>query len=263
MKCTKHLEEVIDNAKESARKFHHNYAGSEHLLLAIANHITCRGHLMLCLKGLDPETVRMEVEKKISQGPETYLEANPFFTPRVRQIFELVRKAAEKAHKLNPAIPEEANTALLLYALTQIGDGIAFEVLQSLELNTNDIHPLIFPEAPPKDEEENPLPPTYYVWWLSQTDYRGFSPTQETNPLKVSDEVWEQFQARHGRPGHARLWIPKGLPKTSINIPNEDSRWTPYLNCGGIVITSKDVPPALAWGGVVTDLQLNIVTLQT
>ena len=102
----------------------------------------------------------------------------------------------------------------------------------------------------------------YFVWWLTESDYCGFEPSQEANPLKIPDYAWEQFCNRHGRAGRARLWVAEhiNLPSGRLPVSPNDSRFENYMTAGGIVIEAKDAQSCALWGGRITTLMLDPVT---
>ena len=107
------------------------------------------------------------------------------------------------------------------------------------------------------------LVPIYYVWWLTESDYCGFDPCQERNPLRIPDYAWEQFRFRYGRAGRGRLWVPDHIPVTSLPIAEDDPRWTDKLKmAGGIVIEAIHADDCARWGGTITTLTLDPVKFQ-
>ena len=101
------------------------------------------------------------------------------------------------------------------------------------------------------------------IWWLTQEDYHGFEPCQESNPLCIPDYAWVEFRSRYGRSGGGRLWVPDHLDRTNWGIDPDDPRWTPKLmESGGIVIEPKDAEACLKWGGTITTLTLDPIETQ-
>lgn len=68
---TERARKVIVYAKEEARRFNHDYIGTEHLLLGLVREGEGVAAAVLQKLGLDLETIRMEVEKLVQPGPQT------------------------------------------------------------------------------------------------------------------------------------------------------------------------------------------------
>jgi len=68
-------------ARKEADRFHHNYVGTEHLLLGLINLGQGVAVSVLQKMGLDLETVRSAVEKQVGTGPEAKPTGNIPYTP--------------------------------------------------------------------------------------------------------------------------------------------------------------------------------------
>lgn len=113
-------------APEEARHFHHDFVGTEHVLLGLAqSQSTIVSNVMRRL-GISAEAVRQEIEKVVFFGPVHAPVANIPLTPRARKALQL---AAVEAHKLNqPRVnPEHIFLGLILE-----GSGVAALVLKNL-----------------------------------------------------------------------------------------------------------------------------------
>ena len=64
-------QQVLALARKEAERFHHNYVGTEHLLLGLIKLGQGVAVNVLQRMGLDLEGVRMEVEKHVGPHPET------------------------------------------------------------------------------------------------------------------------------------------------------------------------------------------------
>ncbi|NLF17418.1 MAG: ATP-dependent Clp protease ATP-binding subunit [Lentisphaerae bacterium] len=128
---TPRAQQVLALAKREARKFGHNYVGTEHLLLGLIK--LGQGVAVAALRnmGLDLETVRFEVEKHSGPGSDMQLEGDPPLTPRVRRVIEL---AAQEAKSLNYSY---IGTEHLLLGLLREGDGVAARVLRNLNIEAD------------------------------------------------------------------------------------------------------------------------------
>ncbi|MCK5581657.1 MAG: ATP-dependent Clp protease ATP-binding subunit, partial [Candidatus Omnitrophica bacterium] len=126
---TERARKVIVYAKEEARRFNHDYIGTEHLLLGLIREGEGVAAAVLQKLGLDLETIRIEVEKLVRPGPQTQVLGDIPFTPRSKKALEL---SAEEARALGH---NYIGTEHLLLGLVKEGEGMAYRVLLNLGLD--------------------------------------------------------------------------------------------------------------------------------
>src|SRR5262244_348631 len=126
---TPRVQQVLALASKEAKRFNHNYVGTEHLLLGLIKLGQGVAFNVLQKMGLDLERVRMEVEKHVGSPPETKMIGNIPYTPRVKKVLAL---AAKEAQALNHSY---VGTEHILLGLLREGEGIAAQVLRSLEVD--------------------------------------------------------------------------------------------------------------------------------
>src|SRR3989338_72732 len=126
---TERARKVIVLAKEEARRFNHDYIGTEHLLLGLTREGEGVPAAVLQKLGLDLETIRIEVEKLVQPGPQTQVLGDIPFTPRSKKALEL---SAEEARALGH---NYIGTEHLLLGLIKEGEGMAYRVLLNLGLD--------------------------------------------------------------------------------------------------------------------------------
>jgi ATP-dependent Clp protease ATP-binding subunit ClpC len=126
---TERARKVIVYAKEEARRFNHDYIGTEHLLLGLIREGEGVASAVLQKLGLDLETIRLEVEKLVQPGPQTQVLGDIPFTPRSKKALEL---SAEEARALGH---NYIGTEHLLLGLVKEGEGMAYRVLLNLGLD--------------------------------------------------------------------------------------------------------------------------------
>jgi len=126
---TERARKVIVLAKEEARRFNHDYIGTEHLLLGLIREGEGVAAAVLQKLGLDLETIRIEVEKLVQPGPQTQVLGDIPFTPRSKKALEL---SAEEARALGH---NYIGTEHLLLGLVKEGEGMAYRVLLNLGLD--------------------------------------------------------------------------------------------------------------------------------
>lgn len=102
----------------------------------------------------------------------------------------------------------------------------------------------------------------YRVWWTSQVDCEAIG-----DPVPAEWPCWlqDQYISRVGRPGHGRLWVSPFFPGViEATFPDPPSPLSRALGlAAGIVITPREVPLLWPYPGVITDLNLNRVSLET
>ena len=81
---TPRAQQVLALARKEADRFHHNYVGTEHLLLGLINLGQGVAVNVLQKMGLDLDTVRQAVDEQVGLGPEAKPSATPY-TPRVKK----------------------------------------------------------------------------------------------------------------------------------------------------------------------------------
>ncbi len=130
---TERARKVIILAKEEARRFNHDYIGTEHILLGLIRE--GEGVAAAVLQKLDVslENIRIEIEKLVQPGPTTQIIGDIPFTPRAKKALEL---AAEEARSLGH---NYIGTEHLLLGLIREGEGIASQVLLNLGLDLNSV----------------------------------------------------------------------------------------------------------------------------
>jgi len=130
---TERARKVIILAKEEARRFNHDYIGTEHILLGLIREGEGVASTVLQKLGLSLENIRLEIEKLVQPGPTTQIIGDIPFTPRAKKALEL---AAEEARSLGH---NYIGTEHLLLGLIREGEGIASQVLLNLGLELNTV----------------------------------------------------------------------------------------------------------------------------
>jgi ATP-dependent Clp protease ATP-binding subunit ClpC len=126
---TERARKVIILAKEEARRFNHDYIGTEHILLGLIREGEGVAATVLQKMGVSLENIRLEVEKLVQPGPATQIMGDIPFTPRAKKALEL---AAEEARSLGH---NYIGTEHILLGLIREGEGVASQVLLNLGLD--------------------------------------------------------------------------------------------------------------------------------
>lgn len=117
---------VVVLAQEEARLLHHNYIGTEHLLLGlIREHDGVAAHALEDV-GVSLEAVRSKIKQLIGVGarePDAHIP----FTPRSKRLLEL---SLYEAKELGDS---EIGTEHLLLGLVEEGEGVAAQILNGMD----------------------------------------------------------------------------------------------------------------------------------
>ncbi len=130
---TERARKVIILAKEEARRFNHDYIGTEHILLGLVREGEGVAAAVLQKMGVSLEKIRLEIEKLVQPGPATQIIGDIPFTPRAKKALEL---AAEEARALGH---NYIGTEHLLLGLLREGEGMDSQVLLNMGLDLNTV----------------------------------------------------------------------------------------------------------------------------
>ncbi len=130
---TERARKVILLAKEEAKRFNHDYIGTEHLLLGLVREGEGVAAAVLASLGLNSDKIRFEVEKLVKPGPATIISGDIPFTPKAKKAIEL---SMEEARSLGH---NYIGTEHLLLGLIREGEGVASQVLINLGLDLDKV----------------------------------------------------------------------------------------------------------------------------
>ncbi len=126
---TERARKVLVLAKEEARRFNHDYIGTEHILLGLIREGEGVACAVLQNLGIDLERLRIEIEKLISPGVSSSVLGDIPFTPRAKKALEL---STEEARNLGH---NYIGTEHILLGLIREGEGLAAQVLFSFGID--------------------------------------------------------------------------------------------------------------------------------
>ncbi len=124
-KFTDQAKRVLHHAQEQAQRFHHNYIGTEHILLGLLDGGEDIAVAVLRRMGVEPNQVRQQVEAIMTRG-ERLATDEIGLTPRAKKVVAL---AIDEAQRFDH---RSVGTEHLLIALIRLDDGIAADVLKRL-----------------------------------------------------------------------------------------------------------------------------------
>jgi len=121
---TERAQRVILLAQEEGKRLHHDYVGTEHVLLALIALGEGVAAQVLANLGADLRKVRIEIEKIIGTGESVMLLGEMPFTPRAKKVLEY---AVEEAQYMGHSY---VGTEHLLVGLIREEEGVAARVLE-------------------------------------------------------------------------------------------------------------------------------------
>ena len=130
---TARAQRAIQLATREAERFNHPYIGTEHLLLGLVALGEGVAVEVLEEMGVSLEDVRIAVERMVGFGGETKAKGELPYTPRTKKVLQL---AVAEAHAMQQQM---AGTEHLLLALLREGEGVAAQVLQSLNVRLEEV----------------------------------------------------------------------------------------------------------------------------
>ncbi len=128
-KFTERARKVILLAKQEAKRFNHDYIGTEHILLGLLREGEGVAAAVLQSLGMNLNNIRLEVEKLVQLGPTTVVSGDLPFTPKAKKVMEL---AMEEARTLGH---NYIGTEHLLLGLIREGEGVASQVFMNMGLD--------------------------------------------------------------------------------------------------------------------------------
>ncbi len=129
---TPRAQRVLHLARKEAEQFNHNYVGTEHILLGLVALGSGVAVSALQSLGVDPQGLRIEVEKAVGTGADTKMSGNIPFTPRAKKVLAL---ATSEARSLNHSY---IGTEHILLGLLREGEGIAARVLENMGVDLDE-----------------------------------------------------------------------------------------------------------------------------
>jgi ATP-dependent Clp protease ATP-binding subunit ClpA len=122
-KFTERAREALSLAQDEAKRFNHNYIGTEHILLGLLREGEGVAALVLTRMGVGLDAMRDEVERIIGRG-DFMIVGEVGLTPRAKKVMEL---AVDEARRRRQGY---VGTEHLLLGLVREGEGIAAKVLK-------------------------------------------------------------------------------------------------------------------------------------
>lgn len=122
-------QQSFEVARAEALRFHHNFVGTEHVLLGLLGTENSPVPGVLGKMGVSCETVRAEIEKIVGSFKQFPSTETPPYTPRARKALGIALREAKKLRR------DTADTEHLFLGLVLEGSGVAALVLKNLGVN--------------------------------------------------------------------------------------------------------------------------------
>ncbi len=126
---TPRVRRVLYFAREEAARLHHDYLGTEHLLLGIVREGEGVAATVLRELAIDLDSIREHVEAYVARGSYSASMKETQWTPRAKTVLELAREEARILHH------QYIGTEHLLLALIREGEGVAAKALRDLDVD--------------------------------------------------------------------------------------------------------------------------------
>ena len=126
-RLTNDAKAVLQYAQEAAQKFHHDYVGTEHILLGLVLNTDGIAGLLLNQLGLTPENVTRAIEQHVGWGQDTPSKLR--LTPRTKRAMEL---AVREANRLEQ---NYVGTEHMLAGSLEEGSGMAVQILEDMDID--------------------------------------------------------------------------------------------------------------------------------
>lgn len=126
-RLTNDAKAVLPYAQEAAQKFHHDYVGTEHILLGLVLNTDGIAGLLLNQLGLTPENVTRAIEQHVGWGQDSPTKLR--LTPRTKRAMEL---AVREANRLEQ---NYVGTEHMLAGILEEGSGMAVQILEDMDID--------------------------------------------------------------------------------------------------------------------------------
>lgn len=126
-RLTNDAKAVLQYAQEVAQKFHHDYVGTEHILLGLVLNTDGIAGLLLNQLGLTSENVTRAIEQHVGWGQDSPTKLR--LTPRTKRTMEL---AVREANRLEQ---NYVGTEHMLAGILEEGSGMAVQILEDMDID--------------------------------------------------------------------------------------------------------------------------------
>ncbi len=131
---TAKAKKALDIANRMSRTLHHNYVGTEHILLGLVKEGTGVAASVLQENGVDVDKLLELIEELIAPSAETILLDREGYSPRSSRVLEASKKEAERFKS------EKIGTEHILLAMLRENESAASRLLNTLGVNLQKLY---------------------------------------------------------------------------------------------------------------------------
>jgi ATP-dependent Clp protease ATP-binding subunit ClpC len=243
---TERARRVIILAREEAERYHHEYLGTEHILLGILKDGGGIAITVLQKLGVDLKQLKQEVERNLPRSLNTLVVGEIPFTPKAKKVLEF---AVEEARLMGH---NYIGTEHLLLGLLKEKDGVAFKVLNTFGVRLVETREKILGllQEPVQQSKEKSKTPALDEFGRDLTELAGQAKLDPVIGRENEIERVIQILARRtknnpaliGEPGVGKTAIVEGLAQriTTKEIPEIlYDRRVVALDLGALVAGTK------------------------
>ena len=218
---TERARRVIILAREEAERYHHEYLGTEHILLGILKDGGGIAITVLQKLGVDLKQLKQEVERNLPRSLNTLVVGEIPFTPKAKKVLEF---AVEEARLMGH---NYIGTEHLLLGLLKEKDGVAFKVLNTFGVRLVETREKILSllQEPVQQSKEKSKTPALDEFGRDLTELASHAKLDPVIGRENEIERVVQILARRtknnpaliGEPGVGKTAIVEGLAQRIMN----------------------------------------------
>lgn len=131
---TAKAKKALDIANRMSKSLHHNYVGTEHILIGLLKEGTGVAAAVLSENGVELDKLLELIEELIAPSADTVLEEREGYSPRSSRVLEMSQKEAERFHS------EKIGTEHILLAMLRENESAASRLLNTLGVNLQKLY---------------------------------------------------------------------------------------------------------------------------
>ena len=131
---TAKAKKALDIANRMSKSLHHNYVGTEHILIGLLKEGTGVAAAVLTENGVELDKLLELIEELIAPSADTVLKEREGYSPRSSRVLEMSQKEAERFHS------EKIGTEHILLAMLKENESAASRLLNTLGVNLQKLY---------------------------------------------------------------------------------------------------------------------------
>jgi len=149
---TDRARKIMKLANQEARRFNHEYIGTEHILLGLVKEGSGVGANVLKKFGVDFPRVQAVVEKLVQSGPDMVTMGKLPQTPRAKKVIEYAIEESQYRHH------NYVGTEHILLGLLREQETVAAQILMNLGLRLENVRAEVLATLGPSAEQQESMP---------------------------------------------------------------------------------------------------------